>query len=110
VSPGEDTVSSKSELAARRKGGSYNFSPTADTKNGENLLLVRDRRVAVSYALEAMRMIDHYHWRVRVASDRKAKKELVLAKPPRLPGEDPWWLEDYTDPRKIRDREMFSGR
>jgi phosphatidylserine/phosphatidylglycerophosphate/cardiolipin synthase-like enzyme len=29
--------------------GSYNFSDPADTKNGENLLLLRDRRIAVSY-------------------------------------------------------------
>jgi hypothetical protein len=28
--------------------GSYNFSNPADTKNGENLLLIRDRRIAVS--------------------------------------------------------------
>jgi phosphatidylserine/phosphatidylglycerophosphate/cardiolipin synthase-like enzyme len=27
---------------------SYNFSVPADTQNGENLLLIRDRRIAVS--------------------------------------------------------------
>ena len=29
--------------------GSYNFSSTADIKNGENLLLIRNRRIAVSF-------------------------------------------------------------
>jgi hypothetical protein len=44
--------------------GSYNFSAAADATNGENLLLVRDQRIATSYMIEAIRMIDHYHFRV----------------------------------------------
>jgi len=32
----------------------------------------------------------------------------VLAKPPRKAGEEAWWAEDYADPRKIRDRELFA--
>ncbi|MBI5247887.1 MAG: phospholipase [Desulfomonile tiedjei] len=88
--------------------GSYNFSPAADNKNGENLLLIRDRRIAVSYVVEALRIFDHYHFRVKQQEAKKAKKELVLAKPPRNAGEEAWWLEDYTDVRKIRDRELFA--
>jgi len=88
--------------------GSYNFSSTADVKNGENLLLIRDRRIAVSYVVEALRIFDHYHFRVTQQEAKKAKKELVLAKPPRRPGEEPWWAEDYTDARKRRDRELFA--
>jgi hypothetical protein len=41
--------------SARVYLGSYNFSLTADGKNGENLVLIRDRRVAVSYMIEALR-------------------------------------------------------
>jgi len=88
--------------------GSYNFSPPADTKNGENLLLVRDRRIAVSYAVEALRIFDHYHFRVLQHAATKAKRSLVLAKPPRHAGEEPWWREDYTDAHKVRDRELFA--
>jgi phosphatidylserine/phosphatidylglycerophosphate/cardiolipin synthase-like enzyme len=87
--------------------GSYNFSNPADTKNGENLLLIRDRRVAVSYMIEALRIFDHYHFRVVQQDAKKAKKKLQLAKPPRAAGETPWWEEDYTNARKIRDRELF---
>jgi phosphatidylserine/phosphatidylglycerophosphate/cardiolipin synthase-like enzyme len=87
--------------------GSYNFSSFADTKNGENLLLVRDRRIAVSYTVEALRIFDHYHFRVLQRAATK-KKPLVLAKPPRNAGEVPWWQEDYTDAHKIRDRELFA--
>jgi hypothetical protein len=39
---------------------------------------------------------------------KKAKKELVLAKPPRSAGEEPWWAEDYSVARKILDRELFA--
>jgi len=88
--------------------GSYNFSSPADIKNGENLLLIRDRRIAVSYVVEALRIFDHYHFRVAQLEAKHAKKRLVLARPPRKPGEVPWWDEDYTDARKIRDRLLFA--
>ncbi|HKA46082.1 MAG TPA: phospholipase D-like domain-containing protein [Burkholderiales bacterium] len=88
--------------------GSYNFSSTADTKNGENLLLIRDRRVAVSYLVEALRIFDHYHFRVVQEEAKHALKKLQLARPPRKPGEKPWWAEDYTNARKIRDRLLFA--
>jgi phosphatidylserine/phosphatidylglycerophosphate/cardiolipin synthase-like enzyme len=88
--------------------GSYNFSSAADGKNGENLLLIRDRRIAVSYVVEALRIFDHYHFRVAQQEAKKARKKLHLAQPPRQPGEKPWWDEDYTNARKIRDRELFA--
>ncbi len=88
--------------------GSYNFSSPADTSNGENLLLIRDRRIAVSYAIEAIRIIDHYHFRVRELEGKKEKEKLVLAKPPRTPDEIAWWDKYYTVTQKIRDRELFA--
>lgn len=88
--------------------GSYNFSSAADVKNGENLWLIRDRRIAVSYVVEALRIFDHYHFRVAQQEAQKARRKLHLAKPPREPGEKPWWDEDYTNARKIRDRELFA--
>ena len=91
---------------ARVYFGSYNFSIPADKRNGENLLVIHDRRVAVSYTVEALRIFDHYHFRVVQKEARKAQKKLLLAKPPRKPGEKPWFDEDYTDPRKVRDREL----
>ena len=93
---------------ARVYMGSYNFSKSADTSNGENLLVIRDRRIAVSYVVEALRLFDHYHFRVAQLEAKAAKTKLQLAKPPRKPGEKAWWAEDYTNIRKIRDRELFS--
>jgi len=88
--------------------GSYNFSGAADTKNGENLLLIRNRRIAVSYMIEALRLVDHYHFRVAQQEAKSAKTKLQLAKPPRVPGEEPWWSEYYSNALKIRDRDLFA--
>ncbi len=93
---------------ARVYMGSYNFSPTADTKNGENLLLIKDRKVAVSYMIEAVRLFDHYEFRVAQKQAKAAFKALTLAKPPRHPGEKAWWEKYYEDKRRIKDRELFS--
>ena len=87
--------------------GSYNFSIPADQKNGENLVVIRDRRIAVTYTIEALRIFDHYHFRIAQREAKKAKKTLQLALPPEA-GEKPWFDEDFTDVRKIRDRELFS--
>lgn len=88
--------------------GSYNFSTPADVQNGENLLVIRDRRIAVSYVVEALRIFDHYHFRVVQLEATAARKKLQLAKPPQKPGDKPWWSAFYTDARKIRDRELFA--
>ena len=88
--------------------GSYNFSSPADRKNGENLLRIRDRRIAVSFMIEALRICDHYDFRVSQSAYKKSGKPFQLSKPPRAAGEVPWWKKDYTDARRIRDRELFS--
>ena len=58
--------------------------------------------------IEALRIFDHYHFRVVQQEAKEAKKKLQLARPPRDPSEKPWWDEDYTNARKIRDRELFA--
>jgi phosphatidylserine/phosphatidylglycerophosphate/cardiolipin synthase-like enzyme len=88
--------------------GSYNFSNPADRQNGENLIVIRDRRVAVSYMVEALRIFDHYHFRVTQNEAKKARKTLELARPPRSPDEEPWFASYYSDPRKVRDRKLFA--
>ena len=94
--------------SARVYLGSYNFSATADTKNGENLLLMRDRRVAVAYMIEALRIFDHYRFRVVSEEAKQGKTQLALARPPRAPAETAWWNKDYTIAHRILDRELFA--
>ena len=57
--------------------------------------------------VEALRIFDHYHFRL-AEQQSTTKGPLHLRRPPRNPGEVPWWKEDYVDPRKIRDRELFA--
>ena len=92
---------------ARVYTGSYNFSGAADKSNGENLLMIRDRKIAVSYMIEGLRIFDHYHFRVAQNESKAKGTVLALAKPPRTSGETAWWEEYYTDKLKIRDRELF---
>lgn len=92
---------------ARVYMGSYNFSKPADNENGENLLLIKDRRIAVSYMIQALTLFDHYHFRVLQAKADASSKPIQLKKAPKT-GQKPWWDEDYTDPRKILDRELFA--
>ncbi|MFL9898019.1 phospholipase D-like domain-containing protein [Paraburkholderia fungorum] len=93
---------------ARVYMGSFNFSPTADKSNGENLVVFEDQRVATAYMVEALRLFDHYEWRVTQHKAEIDGKPLVLHKPPREAGDQPWWKEDWTDKRKASDRLLFS--
>jgi hypothetical protein len=88
--------------------GSYNFSRPADEDNGENLLLVRDRRIATSYVVEVLRIFDHYQFRVAQQDAATAATQLTLKKPPRAPGQLPWWDKNYTIGFRIKDRELFA--
>lgn len=101
--------------SARVYTGSFNFSKPADTSNGENLLLFRDKRIATSYMVEAVRLFDHYRFRVKQAEakdkakkDPAAPKRISLRKPP-APGKEAWFERFYVEPQKIRDRELFAG-
>lgn len=86
---------------ARVYMGSYNFSIAADGNNRENLLLIKDQRIAVSYMIEAVRLFDHYHFRVIQKKAQEANKRLLLQKPPQENDEKPWWCEDYTNPERF---------
>jgi hypothetical protein len=48
--------------------GSSNLSPSGEAANGDNLVMIEDPRVATSYAIEALRVFDHLHFRT-VMSD-----------------------------------------
>ena len=69
------TVIDFDKPTARVYLGSYNFSTPADLKNGENLVIVRDRRIAVSYMIEALSLFDHYSFRVAREERRGERRE-----------------------------------
>jgi phosphatidylserine/phosphatidylglycerophosphate/cardiolipin synthase-like enzyme len=102
--------------------GSSNLSPSGEDKNGDHLILIEDRKVAIAYAIEALRIFDHLHFRSvmrdvdkKIASNGTAKKAkaavkpLLLRKPTAISGE-PAWFEKYfvKDTQRARDRLLFS--
>jgi phosphatidylserine/phosphatidylglycerophosphate/cardiolipin synthase-like enzyme len=86
--------------------GSYNFSEPADDDNGENLVLVRNRAVATSYMIEALRMYDHYVFRIASSENDGPAKPLELKLPPEA-GSAAWFERDWTDAVRARDRMLF---
>ncbi|MGA7437262.1 MAG: phospholipase D-like domain-containing protein [Luteibacter sp.] len=93
---------------ARVYFGSNNFSKAADSDSGENLVLIRDPRIATSFAVEALRIFDHYSFRDKQDTS-SATEPFALRRPPKTKSEKPWWDRDYADATRIRDRELFSS-
>jgi hypothetical protein len=91
---------------ARVYTGSYNFSIAADTKNAENLFVIKDQRVATSYMVEAVAMFDHYAFRDSENNASDAKP-LELQEPPTDTSIKPWWDKYWSDLHEERDRELF---
>ena len=90
--------------------GSSNLSPAGEKGNGDNLVMIEDTKVATSYAIEAIRVFDHLHFRTRMKDARKAKtSSLVLRKPKAISGQ-PAWFEDYyvSGGPQEGDRKLFS--
>jgi hypothetical protein len=80
--------------------GSSNLASGGETSNGDNLVEVTDRLVVSVYAVEAMRLVDHYAFRAAMQRGTKAQP-LELQGPG---AKSPWW-EAYYDPKDIKYRE-----
>jgi hypothetical protein len=100
--------------------GSCNMSPSGEEGNGDNLVMIQDQRIATSYAIEALRIFDHLHFRVRMqdatGKDGKTKKsktemlkKLTLKKPTAI-SHEPAWFENYykAGNDKLSDRMLFA--
>jgi phosphatidylserine/phosphatidylglycerophosphate/cardiolipin synthase-like enzyme len=82
--------------------GSSNLASGGETSNGDNLLAIYDRSVATAYAVEAIRLVDHYHFRAAMKGATKAQP--LTLEPARAP--KPWWTP-YYDPRTLKNRERL---
>ncbi len=86
--------------------GSSNMAAGGEKSNGDNLICIEDRKVAIAYAIEALRLFDHFHFRVKV-KEPGAVETLRLAKPP-VQGAKPWFSQYYRIGHvKERDRMLF---
>jgi len=107
--------------------GSSNLSPGGETGNGDHLIKIQDQRVATSYAIEAVRVFDHLHFRTvmkeafgdkkkkgakKGAPKEKAKPtdKLVLQKPTAFSGKKNTWFDRFyvAGSQLAGDRKLFS--
>jgi len=84
--------------------GSSNLAKGGEEENGDNLVCFSDSKLASTYAVEAIRLTDHYRFRA-VQQDATSDEPLTLKKR----AED--WVPDYFDPAnaKFRERNLFVG-
>jgi phosphatidylserine/phosphatidylglycerophosphate/cardiolipin synthase-like enzyme len=81
--------------------GSSNLAAGGEESNGDNLFAITDRGVVTSYAVEAVRLLDHYHFRAKMKAATK-DDPLTLQGPD---DEGPRWWEGYYDKANIKFRE-----
>lgn len=80
--------------------GSSNLAEGGEEENGDNLIAIKDPRIATSYAVEAIGLIDHYRFRVvqQAANDDT---------PLRLKHRSEDWTADYYNPDSPKQRERL---
>ena len=85
--------------------GSSNLAAGGEEDNGDNLIELRGPEAAALYAVEAVRQIDHFHFRA-------AMKTATTHDPLVLKGPDNWreWVKPYYDPNDLKslDRRVFA--
>lgn len=96
--------------------GSSNLAPSGERGNGDNLMMIEDCKVATAYAIEALRMFDHLHFRTLMkeafapAVPPPVPKSLTLKKPAVISGEPAWFESSYVSgSQKEKDRRLFSS-
>jgi phosphatidylserine/phosphatidylglycerophosphate/cardiolipin synthase-like enzyme len=88
--------------------GSSNLAAGGEEANGDNLVMINDPTIASIYAIEAVRLFDHYSFRQRMQK-ATSKAPLTLWHPGKPGAPNPWWTA-YYDPTniKLRDRCLFA--
>ncbi|WP_051190466.1 phospholipase D-like domain-containing protein [Kaistella palustris] len=82
--------------------GSSNLAFGPEQKNGDNLLEISDKDVVTAFAIEALRLVDHFHWR---NTGLKSTEPLALDE---LRGNKKWsdsWLREGD--LKCRQRQLY---
>jgi phosphatidylserine/phosphatidylglycerophosphate/cardiolipin synthase-like enzyme len=96
--------------------GSSNLAPNGEKGNGDHLIMIEDSKIAIGYAIEALRIFDHLHFRSRMQAalkgkpgNKKATEQLTLRKPTAISGKDAWFERFYVaGSQREGDRKLFS--
>lgn len=73
--------------------GSSNLAEGGEKSNGDNLIAIYDSKIVVRYAVEAIRIFDHYRFR-SLHENSTSEKPLILKSTDE-------WIKPYYDPNNI---------
>jgi phosphatidylserine/phosphatidylglycerophosphate/cardiolipin synthase-like enzyme len=76
--------------------GSSNLAFGPEQANGDNLIEIRDKDAVTAFAIEAIRLVDHFHWRNKQTAATKASKPLTLND-----NSTKKWFAAYYDPKDL---------
>ena len=81
--------------------GSSNLALGGEKDNGDNLLCIKDTDVATAFAIEAIRLTDHYNFRSLKDKEEKNKENGLEKKPVTL-DDTGKWVNKFYDENDIR--------
>lgn len=84
--------------------GSSNLALGGEKSNGDNLIEIRDPEIVTVFAIEALRLVDHYHFRANQIGAVVNNKPITLKKTNS-------WTKPYFNKNDIKylDRNLFCG-
>lgn len=82
--------------------GSSNLSFGPEQSNGDNLLEIHDKDIVTAFAIEALRLVDHFHWRNTELKEKELQLD-DLSKPSKL------WYRSWFEAGdlKCRQRKLY---
>jgi hypothetical protein len=84
--------------------GSSNLAESPEQKNGDNLIVIHDEDIVTAFGLEALALIDHFHFR----NVHLNKTDTGKAKPKNLTESGEWCVSYYVESDlHMRDRLLF---
>jgi len=90
--------------------GSSNLAFGPEQQNGDNLLEIRDRGAVIVFAIEAMRLVDHFEWRNALSIKGTQKPVAAAAETPNKifyldSSPENKWVEKYYNESDLRCKE-----
>jgi phosphatidylserine/phosphatidylglycerophosphate/cardiolipin synthase-like enzyme len=78
--------------------GSSNLAYNPEQKNGDNLIEIRDEDVVTAFAVEAVRLVDHFQWRNKQGDAQKNNEPLYLND---NSDQEKIWYKGYYNPNDL---------
>ena len=91
--------------------GSSNLASGGEQANGDSLAMIEDAAVANMFAIEAVALFDHYHFRKVMQTVTEKQPPLTLWYPGKPGAAEAWWKRYYDKKRiQMRDRLLFADQ